>query len=511
MKYKSLLFILVALTGCGAINNSLVSSSNEVSNGEDVSSFESIKEESSSSENVISSESYVSSENSVSSEVISYKEPSYSYEDFFTPENSIKFSIRLTNKIAFDLCYYGSPDRLETQDIYHPCDVVITFNDETIYYPECGLRLKGNTSRVQGQYCFDENGYINGEANFKLSFNETFEDHPYYVPVNDIATLKARRYLGMKKLDFKWNKNKDQYFTKEAYASYIMAQEGLMSQKINLIEMELVTEKENKSFVYQALEVIDEDFIKRYFSKNEAKGDLYKCGWVNGNNLSLNNTDSYLMGVEDKSKGKLFVYDLKTNKKKSTHASLINLINSLMEDDYSKDEDYLYNKLDNLIDIEYFAKFLAFEWIIANPDSMRYNYNNTYLYFNSENNKLYPIMYDNDRVFGILQDWEVMPTRWPSTTKDISGNVNSNPLYLRTVCNGSNAYPMSERFLTKYIDYIYDFILKYLDSDSYYAYSGRFHTRDNAYSYVNLSFEEAESIMKETFRDYLYQNSSIDF
>jgi len=455
----------------------------------------------SSSEPLISSEAssqVPSSEAPISSEVSSQSSSSGSeeidfeqlfYDDFYEPSNDISITIMMSDEHLERLCEYGSPYSVTTHDIYHPCDTIVTINGKSYEFPETGLRIKGNMSRGDSSNFFS-NGQINGHAHFKLSFSTTFNDNPNYEPTTDTSILKARRFGKAKKIDLKWNRNYDNTFTKEAYASYMFEQEDMMAQKINLVKVNFISDHDSKTYIYQALECVDQQFLNKRLSKAEAKGDLYKCGWVNSDNASLTSISTNLMGTEDCTKNEFYVYDLKTNEDTSNHEHLISLINSLNTYDQYADENTLKNRIEKVVDIDYFLRFAALEWLVGNPDSLRYNYNNTYLYFNSGNDLLYPIMFDNDRVFGITHDWPMLPTRWPTTSKSVGGDFSElqrNPLYQRTVCAASNEHPMLKEYQDRYLAYIKTYMDKYLDVNKFNQFTSEFVNKDNSYD-DNLSF-----------------------
>jgi hypothetical protein len=92
-----------------------------------------------------------------------------------------------------------------------------------------------------------------------------------------------------------------------------------------------------------------------------------------------------------------------------------------------------------LMDIDNFISFAAVSWFLGNPDDLRNNYNNYYLYFTPEGKAMF-IPYDYDRTLGISHDWN--PTGHGMTkddplTKDMgAGGKQNNPVYLKTVVKG---------------------------------------------------------------------------
>ena len=60
---------------------------------------------------------------------------------------------------------------------------------------------------------------------------------------------------------------------------------------------------------------------------------------------------------------------------------------------------------EKVLDTDYIAKFFAISYFTGNPDDMRNNYNNHYVYFLKSSDKAIFIPYDYDRCFGITYSW----------------------------------------------------------------------------------------------------------
>ena len=145
-------------------------------------------------------------------------------------------------------------------------------------------------------------------------------------------------------------------------------------------------EDEKKNFVLKEYNQCRKDFIK--------------------NNLS----DSYMTFEE-------FYAD----KIKSLEKWASNKKYNVTEYPYLEELSEFKSTFDSIVDADAFIKFAAMSWVIGNPDDLRNNYNNYYMYFNSSNDKAIFIPYDYDRCFGIMKDWEVHMEEIPCfTTKQIS-------------------------------------------------------------------------------------------
>lgn len=473
--------LISALTGCSVFDINVSSQDNSSSNSESSIS----QNESSGAQAVTQEDGLIPAAEETDAEV------KLLYDDFYNPSSDVKMTIRIDNDSFEQVMYNGSPYNETLHDIYSPCDVTVNVNGTVKEFPEVGIRLKGNTSRGESASSFNY-GDFNGHAHFKLAFNETFEDNPSYTPVTATKTLKKRRFGKAKKINIKWNRNRDEDFVKESYASHILEKEGLMAQKCNNIKVKFITNSEEEEFIYSVQEDIDSEFLETRLNEECSAGDLYKGGWVGSDSLDMTSSNDNLFGVEDCTQNKFYVYDLKTNKKTSDFSSMKNLINALNGNGNSK------MILDNYVGVDYLLRFMALEWVIGNPDSLRYHYNNTYFYFSSKNNLMYPIMYDNDRCFGITEGWPITPIRYPSTTKTTMdmemSTLQVNPLYWRTILSGSGDYPCVDEYRNKYFDYVEEYASKYLNVEYYNAYKDSFHYLDDVYG-DNISFSSYASRM----------------
>ena len=307
-----------------------------------------------------------------------------------------------------------------------------TKNEYTI--EQVGVRMKGNTSRTS--FYSDDKGMYN-LIHFKISFQETFDDAAYYgsdaLMWTDSAARKERKnrtFATLEKIDLRWNKNDDTTYIRESYAYDLYREFGVLAPHTNLTSVDI---GKDHAGVWVMYEPIDKIFLEKNLPESALGGDLYKLGWTN-EGATFTSFSNY--GVEDEDAGKFYVYDLKTNKKTSTHESLKNLINTIKSSSVTKD------KFASVVDIENFMYYCAVSYMIGNPDDLRNNYNNSYIYFRPDTGKMIVIPYDMDRGLGVNKDWNPsgnhMTQDSPFSTKAI-GNNNSNqrsPLFLKSVCQG---------------------------------------------------------------------------
>ena len=285
--------------------------------------------------------------------------------------------------------------------IYRMADlqVTVTTPDGSTYnwmIEEVGVRMKGNTSRTD--FYSPERGLYN-IIHLKLSFQEAFDDEEYYgadAKVWDEAereNRKDRTFATLEKLDLRWNRCDDSTYLKEYFAYETYRRNGVLAPHTNLAAFEWAGIHMG---VFTINEPIDKLFLKKYLPDDACGGDLYKVGWAGSNNGSFLTTDS--IGIENEDKGEFFAYDLKTNKKSSAHESLTSFINA-MNAEVTKES------FAELVDLEAFLPFAAVSYLLGNPDDMRNNYNNFYVYFRSDNGKAVFIPYDYDRCLGITAHW----------------------------------------------------------------------------------------------------------
>lgn len=337
------------------------------------------------------------------------------------------------------------------------------------YIEEVGIKLKGNVSKID--FYNEDYGIINLN-HFKFNFRETFDDKEkgylpgeYHVDKNGKSTLnkyqrdkRSKRLFGnMKKISVKWNKNLDTTYIREYYAYELFRSEGIVVPHIGLATMDINVndKKENSAYlgVFSINEVVDSKFIKNNildktndYSLNKKNdymyGNLYKAKWDGKDDkwFGANLTNNCTYGIANDMKKINYNYELKTNKLKPNYNSLKNLLDGLNNINSKSD-------LEKYIDIDYFIKFAAVSYAVGNPDDMRNNYNNYYLYFykdktNKKNNiqKVMIIPYDYDRSFGITIDLNsdnaAMTSVSPFSTEAINVGEQENPLYKYTVCEG---------------------------------------------------------------------------
>ena len=362
------------------------------------------------------------------------------YNQLFDLNNKVELNINISDselaKIQKDYEYYSSMG--SKSPIYRVASVdikITTAKDSYTYHiEEVGIRMKGNTSRTS---FYDKNEGIYNLVHFKLDFQETFDDKDYYGSSakqwgSDSDARDARKdrtFATLEKIDIKWNRNNDATFIREYYAYETYRSNGVLAPHTNITSVDMADEHLG---MYTLYEPIDKIFIEKYVAKEDQGGDLYKCGWTH---IGAGFFRDSSIGVEDEDNCEFYNYDLKTNKKTSKNTELANLIKYLNGKSVSKEE------LAKFVDIDNFLKFEAVSYFVGNPDDLRNNYNNHYIYFLKSSGKVVFIPYDMDRCLGVTNGWNPDGTGMtkvnPFSKYAAGANENqANPLYRYTVDEG---------------------------------------------------------------------------
>lgn len=371
------------------------------------------------------------------------------YEMLFDIENTIHLDLDMTDaelsKMQLD---YETYDRNGGKSpVYRMGDLHITITTPehstyTFTINEVGVRMKGNTSRTD---FYDPQQGIYNLIHLKISFQETFDNEQYYGDQAktwtdaDRSARKNRTFATLEKIDLRWNRCDDSTFIREYFAYQTYREYGVLAPNTNLASFDWAGYHMG---VYTINEPIDEVFLAKHLPISALGGDLYKCGWAGNSNASFRETNS--IGIEDDGAGQFYAYDLKTNKKTSDHSALKNLIHTLNRTSCSKDD------IAALVDMDDFLSFSAVSYLLGNPDDLRSNYNNCYVYFRADNGKALFIPYDYDRCLGVTVHWNptgnAVTADSPFSAELNSGNgAQRNPLILYTIAEGGY-------FLQEYAD-----------------------------------------------------------
>lgn len=347
------------------------------------------------------------------------------FEMLFNIENKIELRLDMADtelkKMQEDFERY---DRMGSKSpIYRKADLYVTVttpdgSSYTYSVPEVGVRIKGNTSRTDFYNSFQR---IYNVVHLKLSFQETFDEKNYYgEDVKQWSTQereerKNRTFATLEKLDLRCNRCDDGTYLKEYFAYETYRRNGVLAPHTNLCSFDWAGIHMG---VFTINEPVDKVFLSKNLPEEALGGDLYKCGWAGSSNASF--TDISSIGIENEDEAEFYAYDLKTNKKTSSHQSLKTLISALNSSNMSKEH------FGELVDLDTFLPYCAVSYLLGNPDDLRNNYNNCYIYFRADTGKLMVIPYDFDRCLGITAHWN--PTG--------DGLTSDNPFGTTTLANG---------------------------------------------------------------------------
>lgn len=335
------------------------------------------------------------------------------YQQLFDINNKIAVEIDVSDETLKQLQkdYETYEKKGSKSPVYREADLKITITTEkdsiTYAIDNVGIRMKGNTSRTdfydtkEGQYNL---------IHFKVDFGE-------------------RTFATLEKLELRWNKNDDSTYVREYYAYEMYRDFGVLAPHINLATMQVAGEHQG---VFTICEPVDDVFLDKYVAKMDQGGDLYKCNWAG---IGANLTKQCTIGIENEETGEFYNYDLKTNKTESKHTKMKNLLAVLNRKGVTKED------IDRVVDMDSFLAFEAVTYFTGNPDDIRNDYNNYYIYFLKSSGKAVFIPYDVDRVFGLTKDWnptgDAMTGVNPFSSKAESMNIpQENPLYIHTVNQG---------------------------------------------------------------------------
>lgn len=444
------------------------------------------------------------------------------YDQLFDINNKIELNIDISDaelaKMQKDYDKYSSMG--SKSPIYRVSSVdikITTAKDSYTYHiEEVGIRMKGNTSRTSF-YNKDEGIY--NLVHFKLDFQETFDDKDYYgssakdwsSDTDGKDVRKDRTFATLEKIDIKWNRNNDATFIREYYAYEIYRANGVLSPHTNITAVDMADEHLG---MYTLYEPIDKIFIEKYVAKEDQGGDLYKCGWTYSGAGFFKDSS---IGVEDEDNARFYNYDLKTNKKTSNNSELTKLIKYLNGGNVTKDE------LADVVDMDNFLKFEAVSYFVGNPDDLRNNYNNHYIYFLKSSGKVIFIPYDMDRCLGVTNGWNPDGTGMTEVnpfSKYAAGanEKQANPLYRYTVDEGGfyvkefadilKTVAKNEYFTESKFDSFYE-IAKKNYSDDIKPSKDFDNTENHSFKFSNsacngnMSFNEYITAKMNTFNKYI--------
>ncbi|HZJ89678.1 MAG TPA: CotH kinase family protein [Bacilli bacterium] len=366
--------------------------------------------------------------------------PTNQYLEFWHPETKLNVEI-FGDPAIFALMdthgFYNDDPNGNNNDLYWPVSVRLTVNGRKYVYYEVGMRRKGNTSRNHHFWDHYRNEFITSFS-FKLKFDERWHKD-IYAPFGlqkdwakgdpDYDARDNRTIMhddagnnGMSKIDFKYNKTDDQSMTNQPFAFSFFQKHGLVSQNSTLTPLQM---NGTRFGIITLNEATDKHLIRRYFASGADNGDLYKVGWGPVSKYGEEKKGSLMIedvryidgdpsnglipdgiiGEQDKFSGYNPAYDAKElHKDTVNHGNLVNLMQVLKDNENKAPGDYTA-ALEAVVDMNSFLVYAAAAYLTGNPDDLRNNGNNYYIYFDpSDNNRAHFIPYDYDWAMGLGWD-----------------------------------------------------------------------------------------------------------
>jgi hypothetical protein len=160
--------------------------------------------------------------------------------------------------------------------------------------------------------------------------------------------------------------------------------------------------------------------------------------------------------------------------------------------------------LNRVVDIDKFLMYVAVSYLIGNPDDMRNNMNNTYIYFDSLTNKAHFIPYDLDWSLGLTWDEDItekMAKKSPLSTRNSFDQTIRNPLYWYTILTGqqneATLYPMIGNYREIYSDLVREIYLQ--EPFSVAAYQSLYQTKSQLYQLYSSTIDSNSSFRNIDF------------
>lgn len=283
---------------------------------------------------------------------------------------------------------------------------------------DCGIRLRGNTSRLRPQAKVSKNK--NGDyqqPHFKVDFEEWLADDEDRKMAGAMGGIILKRFKD------------DATYVREVYGYDLFRKNGIwVSPRVSYTRLifQIVENSGKKKEkittvdygIYAMIEEINKQFLKERtqaekggnFTSNG--GNLWKCTWAKKGASLENNAYDWQFGVEkvylNEEESQRFDYDLKTNKDKLDKArtEFQQFMNDLSNLKVNSAENIANSKswIEQRMDVDLFLKTYAVNVILGMWDDYWVNKNNYYLYFEKNfgnGGKVYFIPYDYDNILGV--------------------------------------------------------------------------------------------------------------
>jgi spore coat protein CotH len=323
------------------------------------------------------------------------------FDDSLFKTITVVFEQESFDALLSDMKAYFAAYGTYRDNTMHKVDVIYDDGDGTTFtLHEVGFRTKSNTSRNL-PLTYDWRGReVWHQTSFQLQFDATFD---YGVNSNEYSVLKKREAFNLDQLNFEYCKvvagELDEAMISEAFAYELFADAGLpvSNSSYALVYLQIGETVIPYGF-YTVLEPIDRNFLSKNFDEDIAEeyGDLYKCTDTDGI-ADLGSDYLVKTGINDTAANIRYSYALKNNTNgglRTSHDALATLVGVVNGDDFA-------SRIEDVLDVDLFLRYLAMGFLVGNTDDFRYNFNNYYLYFAIYGGVATMIPFDLDSSLGV--------------------------------------------------------------------------------------------------------------
>lgn len=314
-------------------------------------------------------------------------------------ESDVFEEMLLNMQANFDL--YG--DYID--NAMYPVDITYTDSSDSFTVYSVGFRTRSQTSRNLPRTTDWRGRYVYHQTSFQLQFNETFDT---LEQTNLYEILKTREVFNLEQLNFEYSQNYsgdyDTAMITEAYTHHLYQQAGLTvaNASYGLVYLEIDEDLIPYGF-FTFVEPVDSEFLKANFRSDLATdyGDLYKITDVQTQG-TLDMNYSGFVGIDTDELR--YTYSLRNNTLDGTRRTFDPLTDFIAA---INDSDNAMDRLDQLLDVDLFVRYLAIGFLVGNTDDIRFNDNNYYLYFDVYNQQVSFVPFDLDSTLGFGKTFDL--------------------------------------------------------------------------------------------------------
>lgn len=302
-------------------------------------------------------------------------------------------------------------DRDKKNRDYVHCDVSFQKGSDRFDVQDCGLRLRGQTSRQRPE----------GKQNQLHRLVNTDWHHVHmglhfrkFHPGDSDYDVK-----GVHRINLKYC-HEDPTYVREMYCYDLLRNSGVWTGlECSYCKLQIHVEGDKTPAyygVYLMQEAVGDEYLERRADKfGGADGFLWKCGW----NADLHHMDDWRFRVDDGSTDDK-AYELKTHPEEFQIA--VEQLKDFIDNLQNLSGDAFKNWISKVCDVELLLRTYAANVVLGHWDDYWNDMNNFYIYFNTRDAasyKMYMICYDYDNTLGTSHNCGVQsnsgthdPFRW---------------------------------------------------------------------------------------------------